>query len=191
MQKSGGASLAMYFCDSRDDSKNNLRGLLSSVLFQLCEQSESYYNILSTFHSAHHDGAQSPRDEELIRCLVDLVKLPRLPPVYLIVDGLDESSNTSTQSPRHEPVLSFLDDLVKTQLQNVRLCVVSRPEVDIGAILQPLAFRSVSLEIEIGHKKDIKDYIESIVHTDEKMTTWAPTHKKLVIDVLTEKADGM
>ena len=191
MQKSGGASLAMYFCDSRDDSKNNLRGLLSSMLCQLSEQSDSYYNILSTFHLAHHDGAQSPRDEELIRCLVDLLKLPRLPPIYLIVDGLDESSNTSTQSPRREPVLSFLDDLIKTQLQNVRLCVVSRPEVDIGAILKPLAFCSVSLGTEIGHKKDIKDYIKSIVHTDEKMRSWAPTHKRLVIDVLTKKADGM
>ena len=191
MQKSGDASLAMYFCDSRNDSKKNLRGLLLSVLFQLCKQSDSYYNILSTFHSTHHDGAHSPRDEELIRCFMDLVKLPRLPPVYLIVDGLDESSITSTQSLCCEPVLSFLDDLVRTRLDNVRLCVVSRPEVDMGAILKPLAFRSVYLEAEIGHKKYIKDYIKSIVHTDERMRSWAPTHKQLVIDVLTKKADGM
>ena len=161
------------------------------MLFQLRDQSDSYHNILSTFHSTHHDGAQSPRDEALIQCLVDLVKLPGLPPVYLIVDGLDESPNTSTQSRRREPVLSFLDDLVKAQLQNLRLCVASRPEVDIEAILGPLAFRSVSLETEIGHKKDIENCIESVVHTDEKMKRWTPTHKQLVIDVLTEKADGM
>ena len=191
MQKSGDASLAMYFYDFRDDLKKDLRGLLSSILFQLCCQSDSYYDILSTFHSTHCNGAQSPRDEELIRCLVDLVKLPGPPPVYLIVDGLDESPNTSTQSFRREHVLSFLDNLVKAQLQNLRLCVTSRPEVDIRAILEPLTFHSISLENESGQKKDIKDYIESIVYTDKKMKSWNPEQKQLVIDVLAKKADGM
>ena len=181
----------MYFYDFRDDLKKDLRGLLSSILFQLCDQSDSYYNILSTFYSTHRDGAQNPQDEELIRCLVDLVKLPGPPPVYLIVDGLDESPNTSTQSFLREQVLSFLDYLVKAQLQNLRLCVASRPEVDIKAILEPLSFHSVSLENESGQKKDIKDYIESIVHMDKKMSSWNPKHKQLVIDVLTEKAEGM
>jgi len=190
MQESGDASLAMYFYDFRDDLKKDLRGLLSSVLFQLCGQSDSYFNILSAFHSTHGDGAQSPCNEELIRCLVDLVKLSGSP-VYLIVDGLDESPNTSTQSFHREQVLSFLDDLVKVQLQNLRLCVTSRPEVDIKSILEPLAFCSVSLENESGQRKDIKDYLESIVHTDKTMKSWDPKHKRLVIGVLTKKADGM
>ena len=191
MQKSGDASLVMYYYDFRDDLKRDLRGLLSSVLFQLCYQSNSYYNILSTFYSTHRDGTQSPSDEDLIRCLVDLVKLPGPPPVYLIVDGLDESPNTSTQSFHREQVLSFLDNLVKAKLQNLRLCVTSRAEVDIKAIFEPLAFCSISLENESGQKEDIKDYIESIVHTDKKMESWNPKYKQLVIDVLTEKADGM
>jgi len=191
MRKSGDASLAMYFYDFRDNLKTDLRGLLSSVLFQLCSQSNSYYNILSTFYSTHWNGAQSPRDEELIRCFVDLVTLPGPPPVYLVVDGLDESPNTSTQSFHREWVLSFLDGLVKAQLQNLRLCVTSQLEVDIKAILEPLAFRSVSLENESGQQKDIKDCIKSVVHTDETMKSWNRKHKQLVIDVLTKNADGM
>ena len=191
MRKSGDASLAMYFYDFRDDLKKDLRGLLSSVLIQLGDQSDFYYNILSTFHSAHRNGGQSPRDEDLIRCLVDLVKLPGPPPVYLTVDGLDESPNTSTQSFRREQVLSFLNDLVKAQLQNLRLCVTSRSEVDINAILERLSFHSVSLENESGQEKDIKNYIESIVHTDQRMESWNSKHKQLVINVLAKKADGM
>ena len=191
MQKSGDASFAMYFYDFRDDLKKDLRGLLSSILFQLCDQSDSYYNIFSTLHSTHRDGAQSPRDGELIQCLVDMVKLQGPPPVYLIVDGLDESPNTSTQSFPRDQVLSFLDGLVKAQLQNLRLCVASRPEVDIKDILEPLASYSVSLEKESGQEKDIRDYIESVVHTDQRMKGWNPNHKQLVIDVLTKKADGM
>ena len=189
MQKSGDASLAMYFYDFRDDLKKDLRGLLSSLLFQLCDQSDSYYNILSTFHSAHRDGLQSPHDDELVRCLVDLVKLPGPPPVYLIVDGLDESPNISPQSFHRDKVLSFLDDLVKAQLKNLRVCVTSQLEVDIKATLEPLAFRSVSLENESGQKKDIKNYIESIVHTDKNIKRWNLKYKQLVIDILTKKAD--
>jgi hypothetical protein len=191
MQNSGDASLAMYFFDFRDDLKKDLCGLLSSILFQLCDQSDSYYNIISTFHSTHRDGSQTPRDDKLIQCLMDLVKLPGLPQVYLIVDGLDESPNTSTQSGHRDRVLSVLDGLVNAQLQNLRLCVTSRQEVDIRAILEPLAFCSVSLESESGQKKDMNGYINSIVHSDKNMKSWKPKHKQLVIDVLTEKADGM
>jgi hypothetical protein len=49
MHKAGRASLAMYYYDFRENQKKDLRGLLSSVLFQLCDQSDSYYNIVSTF----------------------------------------------------------------------------------------------------------------------------------------------
>jgi hypothetical protein len=84
-----------------------------------------------------------------------------------------------------------LEDLVEAQLPNLRICVTSRPEVDIKGILEPLAFRSVSLHDESGQKEDIVKYIKSIVNTNKNMKNWKPEHKQLVIDVLTEKADGM
>jgi len=88
MRKSGLASLVMFYYDFREDQKKDLRGLISSVLFQLCDQSDSYYGILSTFFSAHRRGAQSPSDDELIRCFKALLNLPGQAPVYLIIDAL-------------------------------------------------------------------------------------------------------
>ena len=44
IQKSGNASLAMYYYDFRENKKKDLRGLLSSVLFQLCELLVIPYN---------------------------------------------------------------------------------------------------------------------------------------------------
>jgi len=76
MRKSGLASIAMFYYDFREVQKKDLRGLLSSVLFQLCDQSDSYYDILSTFYSTHRRGAQSPSDDELIQCLKALLNLP-------------------------------------------------------------------------------------------------------------------
>ena len=190
MQKSGLASLAMFYYDFREKEKKDLRGLLSSVLFQLCNQSYSYYAILSTFYSTYHDGARSPRNGELIQCLMDLLNLPGQAPVYLIVDALDECPNTSLPSDRNE-VLVLLEDLVDSKLPNLRICVTSRPETDIKPILEPLTFRSVSLHDESGQKEDIENYIKSIVNTDRRMRRWTLVHRQLVIDVLTERADGM
>ena len=104
MRKSGLASLAIFYYDFREKEKNDLRGLLSSALFQLYNQSYSYYTILSTFYSTYDHGARSPSNDELIRCLKDLLNLPGQAPVYLIVDALDECPNTSLPSPRDKSI---------------------------------------------------------------------------------------
>ena len=191
MQKSGHASLAMYYYDFREDKKRDLCGLLSSVLVQLCDQSDSYHPILSTFYSTHLNGTRTSSDDELIRCLIDLLKVPGSQPIYLIIDALDECPSTSSLSSPREELLSLLEDLVEEQLPNLRICVTSRPEVDIKTILTPLAFRSVSLHDASGQKKDIRDYIKSIVSTNKKMENWSSRHKQIVTDVLTRKADRM
>jgi len=191
IQKSGLASLAIFYYDFREDRKKHLSGLLSSVLFQLCNKSDPYYDLLSAFYSAHDSGAQSPSDDQLVQCLMDILKCPGSRPVYLVIDALDECPSTSSLSSPREKLLSFLDDLVEAQLPNLRICVTSRPEVDIKAILEPLAFRSISLHDESGQKQDIIKYIESIVNTNNNMKIWNSEQKELVIDVLTKQADGM
>ena len=191
MRKSGLASLAFFYYDFREDGKKDLRGLLSSVLVQLCHQSDSYCQILSSFYSEHENGSRHPGDDELIRCLKDILKVPGLAPVYLIVDGLDECSNTpDTPSPR-EKVLMLIEDLAKSRLPNLRICITSRPEIDIKDTLKPLIFRSVSLHDESKQRKDIENYIRSVVSTDPKMRKWNDADKELVVDVLITKSDGM
>ena len=191
MRKCGLASLAFYYCDFRDDQKKDRRGLLSSILFQLSEQSDSYHDILSTFFSAHRNGAQSPSDDELTRCLKDLLKLPRQVPVYLIIDALDECPNTPDLLSHREKVLILLEDLVDSKFPELRICVTSRPESDIKLVLEPLTFRSISIHNESGQMEDIESYIKWTVNSHRNMRRWKPEHKQLVIDVLTKRADGM
>jgi len=191
MQKAGLASLAFFYCDFREDQKKDLRGLLSSLLVQLCHQSDSYCDILFKFYKEHAEGSQDPSIDELARCLTDILKLPGHAPVYVIVDALDECSNTSAvPSPRAE-VLNLIEELIKSQFPNLRICVTSRPETDIKDVLDNLTFRSVSLHDEGGQKTDIEDYIKSVIQTHPKSRKWKVGHKRLVIDVLTEKVDGM
>ena len=191
LRKTGLASLAIFYCDFREDQKKDLRGLLSSLLVQLCHQSDSYCDMLFEFYSEHAKGLRRPSDDALMGCLKDLLKLPGLAPVYLVVDALDECPNTSAiRSPRAK-VLNLIKALVKLPFPKLRICVTSRPETDIKDVLDPLIPLCVSLHDERGQKRDIEDYIKSVIKTHPKNKRWKAEHKELVIDVLTEKADGM
>jgi hypothetical protein len=191
MQNSGLASLVIFYYDFREDQKKGLRGLLSSVLIQLGHQSDSYCDILSQLYLEHDSGFKDPSDDALIRCLKRSLGLPRQASLFLIVDALDECLNTPAQSYPREKVLMLLKDLIDSKLPNLRVCVTSRPELDIEAILKPLTFRSISLHDEHGQEEDIRNYIESTVNENPKMQRWSSAHRQLVIEHLTERANGM
>ena len=190
-RKSGLASLAFFYCDFRENEKRDLRGLLSSVLIQLCHQSDLYCQILSKFYYEHGNGSQHPGDDELVRCLKDILEVPGQAPVYLIVDGLDECSNTQDMPSPREKIIRLFKYLVDLQLPNLRICVTSRPEIDIKDALERLAFHSISLHDESEQRKDIDDYIRTVINTDPNMGRWKAADKERVIDVLIEKSDGM
>jgi hypothetical protein len=191
MRKAGLASLAFFYCDFREDQKKDLRGLLSSLLFQLCHQSDSYSDILFDFYSEHAKGLHRPSNDALVGCLKDLLKLPGQAPVYLIVDALDECTRTSAFPSPRAKVLNLLKELIKSQFPNLRICVTSRPEADIKGVLDPLTFRSVSLHDESGQKRDIEDYIKWAINTHPENRKWKAEDKQLVIEFLTRKSDGM
>jgi hypothetical protein len=191
MRKSGLASLAFYYHDFREGQKRDLRGLLTSVLFQLCDQSDSYHDMLSIFYSTHRYGAQNPSNGELLRYVKELLELPGQAPVFLIIDALDECPDTSAMPSPREEVLTLVEQLIDSRLRNLRLCVTSRLEIDIKLIFEPLAFRSVSIHDERGQLEDIENYIRSVVNSDPKNRRWKQQDKQLVIDVLTERANGM
>ena len=94
MQKSGLAPFTIFYYDFSEKEKG-LRGLLSSVLCQPCNQSYSYYATLSTFYSTYHGGARKPRTYSML-----LLNLPGQAPIYLIADALDECPNTFLLSHR-------------------------------------------------------------------------------------------
>jgi hypothetical protein len=54
-----------------------------------------------------------------------------------------------------------------------------------------LASHIVSLHDEQGQKKDIADYVRRIVYSDKKMQKWREEDKEMVVETLSQKADGM
>ena len=193
MRKAGLASLAYFYFDFRDTEKQHLRGLLSSLVFQLAAESDPCYQILSRLYSDHAGGTREPSEDALSQCLVEMLKLSGQPAMYIIIDALDECPNISESEipPTREPVLEFLENLVELKIPNVHICVSSRPEIDIRNTLEPLEPLHMSLHDESGQKADISSYIDTVVRSDQRMKRWREGDKKLVIDTLSEKADGM
>ena len=185
--------MAYFYFDFRDANKQGLRDLVHSLLSQLSAHSGPRCDILSGLYSAHDQGKKQPSDGILAKCLKEMLGLPDQRPTYLIIDALDESPNApGIPSPR-ERVLQLLEELVNLSLPNLHVCVTSRPEIDIRNVLEPLTSRRVSLHDQTGQKNDIADYIRSVVYSNSEqiMKRWRMEDKELVIDTLSERADGM
>jgi hypothetical protein len=191
--ESGSALMAYFYFDFRDLNKKTCYDLLRSLIFQLSTDSSLCCDILHRVYKAHKDGTQQPSDDTLKECLKEMLRLLAQGPTFIVLDALDECPDFSAfPSPRDE-VLQLVKELVGLHLQNLHICTTSRPEVDIQAVLEPLASPSVSLHDERGQKDDIADYIRNVVNSSPStaMRRWRVEDKNLVIETLTERADGM
>ena len=193
MCKAEEASMAYFYFDFRDTNKQGLRDLLSSLLTQLSARSSPRCDILSNLYSAHDEGRNQPSDITLAECLKEMLTLPDQLPTYLVIDALDECPNISGIPTPRERVLHLLKELVELRLPNLHVCLTSRPESDIQDILKPLTSGRVSLPDQSGQKSDIVEYVKSVVYSNSEpiMRRWRTEDKELVVEVLSERADGM
>ncbi len=193
MCDAGQASMAYFYFDFRDILKQHWRDLVPSLLTQLSSHSDSRCDILSRLYSDHDDGKQQPNDDTLKRCLIEMLTLPDKRPTYLVMDALDECSNVSGIPTPRDRVLQLVKELIDLQIPTLRICVTSRPEFDVRDVLEPLTSRRVSLHDQSGQKKDIEDYVRSVVYSDSEMIMrrWRKEDKEFVIKILAERADGM
>jgi hypothetical protein len=187
----GKASMAYFYFDFRDIDKQKLHNLLPSLLIQLSARSDPCCDTLSRLYSSHDRGVRKPNDRAMIECLKEMLVLNAQGPTYIIMDAIDECPLTSTVPSPREEVLELVDELVGLHLPNLRICVTSRPELDIRTVLEPLSLDCVSLHDEHGQRQDIADYVRSFVNSDRRMRRWRDEDKDLVISTLPEKADGM
>ena len=185
------ASLAYFFFDFRDKEKQSVRNFLTSVLIQLSTHWDPCRKILSHIYRAHGNGKQQPSINLLKRCLYKMLFVAAKRPTYVIIDAIDECPNISGLPTPRAVLLDLLEELVELRIPNVHICITSRPDIDIKIVLEPLAYSSISLHDESGQQKDIADYVSKTVRSNRKMRRWREKDRKLVVKVLSEKADGM
>ena len=185
--------MAYFYFDFKDLRKQTCHDLLLSLVSQLSIRSSICCAILHSVYEEHDKGTRQPSDLTLKECLKQMLRLSEQHPIFIILDALDECPDSSGFPPPRSEVLQFVKELVNLRLSRLYICATSRPEVDIRAVLGPLAFRSVSLHDESGQKADIAEYIRSVVNSSPStaMRRWREDDKNLVIETLTGRADGM
>jgi hypothetical protein len=191
MSNAGLVYLAYFYFDFKDKAKQDPRALLSSLLVQLSDQSDQFCDVLLQVYSAHKDGSEQPSNASLARCLKNMFAIAGQAPIYLIIDALDECPSTVGVPSSREKVLDLVEEFVELRHLNLRIFVTSRPEFDICTVLGPLATQQLTLQNESGQTQDIIYYVTSVVRSDKRMKRWKDEAKDMVIEKLTEKADGM
>jgi len=191
MREATDALIAYYYFDFKDPSKRNLRGLLTSLLFQLADDSDRCFNILNKLYTKCRGGSKKPSVVALTKCLQIMLSLPGQVPVFIILDALDECPSTTGTPSAREEVMNFVEDLVASGHPNLFICLTSRPEQDIQFILNPLTptSRRVSLHEEDGQREDIKSFVHSFVQADRAMQRWREEDRELVINTLSYRHD--
>jgi hypothetical protein len=191
--ETGSAIMAYFYFDFKDVRKQTCHDLLLSLVSQLSTRSSLCCEILHRVYEAHETGTRQPSDDTLKECLKQMLRLPGQRPIFIVLDALDECPDSAGIPPPRSEVLQLVKELVDLHLHGLNICATSRPEVDIRAVLQPLAFRSVSLHDERGQRADIANYVRNIVNSSPStaMRRWRVDDKNLVIETLTERADGM
>ncbi|KAI0292482.1 hypothetical protein B0F90DRAFT_1770200 [Multifurca ochricompacta] len=174
MREAGLASMGYFYFDRENTEMQDARGLVSSLLIQLSEQSELCSEIISRLYSAHATGSVQAGDDALLECLKDMLSIPGQSPIYIILDGLDQSPDDPSA---RESVL----DLVN----------YSRIEADIRAVLRPLASQTICLHEQSGQVEDINNYINFFIKTNANTSQWKDEDKEFVIKKVSEEADGM
>ena len=185
------ATLAIFYFHFGDTTKQDARNLLSSVLFQLCSQSDKFSEVLSSIHSSHGDGSREPSIVTLLGCLKTILALQGRAPLYIVVDALDECPNLYGLRTQRQEVLEILKELIELKLPHVHFCVTSRPEIDIRRVFDSLNPDHVSLHNQGGQIRDLAEYVKSVVCSDITMQNWPAKVKELVIDTLATKGGGM
>ena len=190
LRDAGHASLAYFFFDFRDKEKQSVRNFLTSILIQLSAHLDCR-KILSHVYRAHGNGTQQPSIDLLKYCLCKMLLVAAQQPVYVIIDAIDECPNFSGLPTPRAVLLDLLEEVVELRIPNLHICITSRPDIDIKIVLEPLAYSTISLHDESGQQKDISDYVCKTVNSNRKMRRWRDKDRKLVVEVLSEKADGM
>ena len=191
LRNAGLATVAYFYFDFRDTDKRNRRDLLLSLLSQLSTRSNLCCDILHRVYITHDNGAHKPTDDVLTQSLKETLTSFNDHPIYVIMDAIDECPNTFGMPSPRELVLDLVKELVDLSLPNLHICATSRPEIDIRTVLEPLTSLRVSLHDETGQKEDIVEYVISVVHSDTRMGKWREQDQNLVIETLSERADGM
>ncbi|KIJ34077.1 hypothetical protein M422DRAFT_70295 [Sphaerobolus stellatus SS14] len=166
------SELAYFFFDKNgnEKAKEDLSGLLSSLLLQLATRQERHKILYAAYQSDRHKG--TPARSSMLEYFDKVLAVPGN--VILIIDALDEH-----RDPR-DKLLRFLTDLSCGRHDRLRILVTSRDEADIRAAMEDIGAIEFDLSIALKQKEDIRKYVTDVLHSVEPFRTWAVSNQPIL-----------
>ena len=177
-------SLAYFFFDFNDASKQDPDKMLRAVISQLLDKCIQTPEKLQAAYSTCRKAEQSASTEQLLEALGEISAT--LPTSYIILDALDECQS-------RENLLEILDNAANWGHPNLHMIFTSRREVEIeeGLEFVPRSDR-VCLESRVVDNDICKYVYERLLH-DRTLRRWQkdPEMQHKIEVTLTNKANGM
>lgn len=184
-QKDPAKSLAYFFFDFHDSSKQGVTDMLGSLTSQLLERCIPIPEQMQHAFSASRNGRHPVSRKQLIEALKSICV--NLPASYVVVDALDECTSRSD-------LMDALNEIGSWPNSNLRVILTSRREADIKDGLKTLVEEPnrICLESNVVDS-DIRTYIVERLENDRALRRWKNDlqTQNEIKDALTSKAHGM
>lgn len=172
--------IAFFFFTFSDERKQDISGMLRSLVLQLSGQLKSYA-LLSSLHGSYQNS--TPPDPAFLACLRQLIR--GFDDTYIFLDALDESPRDKHRSA----MLEGLAEMRKWSEPGLHLLVTSRDEVDIREELRARPNESIGMRNK-NVDTDIANFISQRLRQKRGLRKWEQ-HYSRIEAVLTERAKGV
>jgi hypothetical protein len=160
--------MGYFYFDFREGAKQSYHKLLSSLVLQLADYpgSSAPAPALVELYEESKANSESATSDQLQETLYKLCADAPSGYTYIVLDALDECPDAERKQ-----VLDLIEDIVNYQQDlDIRLLIVSRPELEIQDITLDLATHKLNLQIDqAGINSDIQEYIRHTIGTDRRL----------------------
>ncbi|UKZ65142.1 uncharacterized protein TrAtP1_006338 [Trichoderma atroviride] len=181
-------ALAYYYFSFSDVKKQNVDGMLASLIKQICSRrpNKQLLDRLGEYMVKEQRPDTKTLGEALISSLFGYSD------VYVVIDALDECP---ALNERRERLLESVDSILANAPDSLHVFLTSRREQDIDTQIRPHLSKSCKMEIDLlAHReilnRDIRHYIDSRLAT-KKFKFWPENVKMKARESLFDKADCM
>ncbi|KAL7803511.1 hypothetical protein V8C44DRAFT_353064 [Trichoderma aethiopicum] len=175
-----------FFCDAKQQTRNNAVAILRGILFQLLDQDPRLLShILPSYEVQKERSFQQSSFEALWKFLIRMANDTRNAQMTCILDGLDECEQSSL-----EPLLTKLDKVTSTA-PRLKIVVVSREYplclmASLGRFARIRLDPNAKMEVSDGLDRYISTRVAELAESNQYPTELA----RHVKEVLREKSAG-
>ena len=173
--------VAYFYFDVNNVDKQQVRSLLSSLLFQLSTQSAAAHDALLSMYGKCQKTQVEPDKTELYSILDQIMDAAAS--IYVVIDALDECIE-------RDELLRITTKLIGRPTKNLCMLMTSRLEQEIEQSLGSLVTHQTAIEKGVVDQ-DIRVHIQDQMTHNPRFRKWGSSHKQGIEDALMRKTNGM